>query len=111
MPMTTIEYCEKLAEQVPEMQVVLKEHIDDYDQLLPNVFFGDLTRYVLSDGPGRLRIVEFLEESFHRLGAEVEELIAVSFIENLESEYDLEEALRGLAAVNLKKEWRRQRFG
>jgi hypothetical protein len=108
--MTTIEFCEKLAEQVPEIKTMLQEHLDDCDQLLPHVFFGDLARYVLSDGPGRLKMVEFLEQSFHRFGSEIEELIAVSFIENLESEYDLEHALRGLTAPNLKTEWRRQKL-
>jgi hypothetical protein len=107
--MTTIEFCQKLAEQVPETEAILQEHFNDYDQLLPNVFFGDLTRYILSDRPGRLKIVEFLEQSFHQHGSEIEELIAVSFIENLESKYDLEQATRGLTAANLKAEWRRQK--
>jgi len=109
--MTTIAFCRKLAEQVPEAEAILQEHLDDYDELLPNVFFGDLTRYVLSDGPGRLKLVEFLEQNFHRLSPEIEELIAVSFVENLESEYDLEQATCGLTAVNLKTEWRRQKHG
>ena len=81
MSTTTNAFCESLVQQIPETRPVLNEHLDDYDELLPNVFLGDITRYVLSDGRARQKIVEFLELHFRRLGSEVEELIAVSFVE------------------------------
>jgi hypothetical protein len=111
MSTTTNQFCELLVEQAPDTKPLLDEHLCDYDDLLPNVFLGEITRYVLSDGLGRTAIVEFLERQFRQMGPEVEELIAVSFIENIETIYELEIATRGVNAVELKSEWRRQRSG
>ncbi|XZE21004.1 polymorphic toxin-type HINT domain-containing protein [Pirellulaceae bacterium SH449] len=107
--MSTISFCERLCEQVTVARPILNEHLADYDELLPHVFLGQITRHVLSDKPGRSQIVDFLENNFHKLGPEIEELIAVSFIENIETEYDLEQATRGVSAEHLKAEWRRQK--
>lgn len=109
MTMTTNQFCVFLVEQVPETKHILDEHVNDNDDLLPHVFFGDLTRYVMANGLGRRKIVELLEQNFRRHDTEVEELIAVSFVENLETEFDLEQATRDVDAKELIEEWRRQK--
>src|SRR5687767_5332264 len=75
---------------------LLKEHVtDNLGEILPHVFFGDLTRYILalvatvSSGGGleprrELRdILDFLEESFSTGNQELQVLIGTSFLENL----------------------------
>jgi hypothetical protein len=109
--MTTKAFCQLLIEQVPDIRTVLADHLNDNGELLPHVFLGDLTRYVLSNGSSKTRVVALLEESFQRLGPEVEDLISVSFVENLETENDLKQATSGLYCVNLMNEWRRQKSG
>ena len=47
---TTTGFCESLVRHCPDLKELLAEHISDYDELLPNVFLGDVTRYVLADG-------------------------------------------------------------
>ena len=64
MATTTTEFCESLVSNCPELKELLAEHISDCDELLPNVFLGEITRYVLMDGKGRCRIVGYFNESF-----------------------------------------------
>jgi|688.fasta_scaffold347668_2 hypothetical protein len=109
MPTTTKEFCQFLVEQVPEIRTILRNHLDDFSEMLPHVFLGELTRYVLANGASKIRIVELLEENFDRHGPEIENLISVSFVENLETEIDLENATTGISSVNLVNEWRRQK--
>jgi hypothetical protein len=35
-----------LLEEVPEINAVYDEHIDDYDELLEHLFMADVTRYI-----------------------------------------------------------------
>ena len=44
MSMTTNAFCEMLADEVPEIKTIINEHLRDNDELLPYVFFGDVTR-------------------------------------------------------------------
>ncbi|MBX3420055.1 MAG: hypothetical protein KF752_00725 [Pirellulaceae bacterium] len=111
MALTTIEFCQNLAEQIPDIRAIMTEHVSDNDGLLPHVFMGEVTRYVLIDGPSRPIVVAALENAFDRHGKEIEELIAVSFVENLETQQDLEIAFRGIDAPRLTAEWRRQKTG
>lgn len=106
IPMTTTsELCKEMAVLSSEIQEILSEHISDYDEILPHVFFGDVTRYVLSDGVDRKKVVLFMETHLERASAEVENLIALSFVFNLGSRSDYEHATRGLSTTNLLAEW------
>ena len=75
---------------------MLDEHIqDNFGEVLPHVFFGDLTRYVVSlflgvvqSGDGGTQqdlrgILDFLEEAYEGGDPEVQELISVSFLEHI----------------------------
>ncbi len=109
MTTTTTDFCETLVRCCPELKEVLAEHISDYDELLPNVFLGAVTRYLLANGNGRRRIVEHLNNSLSSGESDVENLIAVSFVENLESREELKRVVDGVEATQTIAEWDRQK--
>jgi hypothetical protein len=109
MNLSSYSFCEKLSNQIPEARAILLVHLNEFDTLLPNVFLAEITRYILSGGIAREKIVEFLENSFHSLGDDVENLIAVSFIENIETEKELNFATRGVDSPGIITEWYRQK--
>ena len=109
MTTTTTEYCHTLVGRCPELKPLLAEHISDYDELLPNVFLADVTRYLLSNGDGRQRIVEYLNISLSTGEPDVENLIAVSFVENLENRDELERVIEGVDVPETVAEWDRQK--
>ncbi len=107
--MTTVEFCQTLAGKFPDIATILTEHIADNDELLPHVFLADVTRYVLADGPCRKQVVKFLDESFASQGQDVEDLIAVSFVEYLVDSEELKTATEGVEVPQILGEWARQR--
>jgi hypothetical protein len=100
-------FCEELAETFPDLGNILNEHLAEYDELLPHPFMADVTRYVLKDGPQRVGIVQHLENAFKCRGEGIEELIAVSFVENIETRDELNIALNGVTNTNLRQQWER----
>lgn len=109
MTTTTTEFCETLVGRFPELEELLAEHISDYDELLPNVFLADVTRYLLGDGRGREQVVEYLNNSLTGGNPDVENLVAVSFVENLENREELERVIRGVDVPETVAEWDRQK--
>lgn len=103
------DFCEELVRRFNELAPLLQEHVADYDEILPHVFMGDVTRYVLSGTPQREELLRHLNDALRNGGEEIQNLIAVSFVENLESEEKLQRALQGVEAEALREEWRRQR--
>jgi hypothetical protein len=93
----THEFVRDLLLQVPDLQPLYKEHVEDNDELLPHVFMGDVTRFIvalnadsLSEGPDSTasertltKALDFLEQGMHKAD-KVRELVAVSFLENLD---------------------------
>ncbi len=75
------------------MGSVYSEHIEDNDILLTHVFFGDVTRFFVQEVQGGeagdfvRRILAISENALEFGSTEVQELISVSFVENL-VEYD-----------------------
>ena len=63
MTTTMIAFCRELAQQIPDIGEILTEHLSDYDELLPHVFMGDVTRYVSNDGSHRTDVVQALEKA------------------------------------------------
>lgn len=96
----THRFVEMLVSRVPELKPVFDEHIRDNDELLPHVFMGDVTRFVVdlhadilkggaastASSDALLRILSTLESAMRSDDEEVRELIAVSFLENLEQD-------------------------
>lgn len=90
-------FAEKLVSEIPALAPLLAEHKSDNEELLPHVFFGDVTRYVSDLHKDSLKGNRNAEETLRKIlsaleagmasGVEdVQELISVSFLENLDSE-------------------------
>ncbi len=99
MSQLTENFIEELVSKFSGLHHMFQEHVsDNFGELLPHLFFGDLTRYVVAtylaaqSGPieqqleaereARALLAE-LEQAYALGGNEIEELIAVSFLENL----------------------------
>lgn len=82
--------CAALRTAVPEFGEIIDEHLVDYEgELLPHVLFGDLTRFVLAanergDHDVVARSLTFLDRALRDGDPDVENLVAVSFVENNE---------------------------
>lgn len=115
----TRKFIEDLIREVPSLAPLQTEHIKEFDEMLPHVFFGELTRYVLrlyndscgSDHTQELttlqQVLDRLEEGFAYGEEKVKELIAVSFLENLTGE-EGREGLRKLLGPTMSealKQW------
>jgi len=88
---------QELTEVSPNLGEIRESSISDYGELLPHLFFGDLTRYVVAlfletqsdDGSGSERakvlrsLLEVLERAFAEGDEKIQELISVSFLEHL----------------------------
>jgi hypothetical protein len=77
-----------LVRRVPELHAAYDEHIRYYDELLPHVFFADVSRFVLSraaasDDPPVNRCLAFLEDVLEDGDELAQELVVVSFVENI----------------------------
>jgi hypothetical protein len=97
MSEATIDFIDCLVARVPPLQPILREHLsDNFGEVLPHVFLGEVTRYavaefVRSNPPGSVerRASPELESLLVELeagvaaGGEITELIGVSFLENL----------------------------
>jgi hypothetical protein len=101
------QFCRQLAERFSTASRVLVEHLDDYDNLLPHVFVAELTRHLLREPIDRAQIVQSLEDSLSSGDPEIAELIAASFLENVENRNDLSRLLNGVTGSSLLAEWTR----
>jgi hypothetical protein len=112
-------HIERLVRAFPELQHTLDEHLKDNDELLPHLFYGDVSRWFvercLANDERAAEFAQWLEGEFEGKvdsledqlqGREsVDNLISVSFVENLPWPPD-RDADR-VAAV-LGPRWRRQ---
>lgn len=103
MPRTASEFIEWLVERHPALALIRDEHLVTFGELLPHVFFGDVTRYASSlarDGTDVEHLDRLLSDLDHSLsggdrGDEVDSLVWASFVENVQgASDDSEEALR-----------------
>lgn len=103
------QFCEQLARRFDDLAPFLQEHVADNDEILPHVFMGDVTRYALSGGAQRRELVRHLNERMRKGEKDVQNLIAISFVANLENGEQLERALQDVQGDALREEWHRQR--
>ena len=105
-----------LLQRVASFAPIYEEHIKDNDELLSHVLMGDLTRYSIElyraghkrgDEASREKldkVLKILDEGIQSADSNLQELISVSFLENLgqaEEDYD---NLRALLPPALLKE-------
>jgi hypothetical protein len=100
----------RLLQVLPELKAVHDRHIADNDSLLPHVFMGDVTRFIIAE-VGRSgmhetlkRLLFFFEKELSSGEPEAKELILASFVENLIGETATVEKLVPLMGTNLRRE-------
>lgn len=88
-----VSFPELLRISVPGFDSVYDEHVRDYDEVLPHVLVGDLVRFLLQEvrthgaGSTALRAaMDLLEQAMSSDDQRLQELVAVSFLENLDPE-------------------------
>ena len=106
----------RLLAEVPELRPLYDEHLHDNDEALPHVFLGEVTRYVMQlvrelDQTHDLnfldplaRVLSFLENAMISPDTRVQELVSVSFLENLDPADDRYTRLKALLGPNLRRE-------
>jgi hypothetical protein len=102
-----------LVEAVPALRPLYQRHLDFHDgELLPHVWFGDLTRFVErafsadggQDRHDALMILGYLEDAMASGDPDVAELVSVSFLENLDSRRAGYQHIRAAMGPRLRKE-------
>lgn len=88
MTITTDNFVSELLKQVPELRPAMDKHVSENDEILPHVFFGDVARFALQEAFMRRsdalrRLLNDLELAMTCGNDEVQNVIAVSFLENL----------------------------
>ena len=101
-----VEAIEALVRDVPELAPQWREHLADYDEALPHVFFGDVARFALAVAEGadpelRTRFCSSIERLAASDDPEVDNVIHVSFVEYLVWGYQREQ----YALTNLKRDF------
>jgi hypothetical protein len=101
-------FCQHLAGQFHGVSTLLGDHLSENEELLPHVFFGDLTRHILTDSKDKIALVQCLEDAMSSGVTSVKDLIAVSFVENIETQEELANILNGVNGSKIREEWNRQ---
>lgn len=96
MSKKTESFVRTLVDQFPSLKPLLDEHLaDNFGELLPHVFFGDVVIWILSlfasarldpdssSGRELAEVLQLLEETYSGGDDELQELLSVSFLESL----------------------------
>lgn len=109
----SIAFTRKIASLSPALTALLEDHMkDNFGELLPHVFLGDVTRHVISlvrdPSKGNLAvrrelktILDTMEEGYVTGNSELQELIAASFLENLPTTEEPGSEIREMVGPNL----------
>jgi hypothetical protein len=98
--------------RIQELMPLLQEHLDDNESLLPHLFMGDVTRWVIqryvhdATDETLLELLDFIESSFKDANKESRELVSVSFLENLPRTTEVGAGLQMLLGLTLKEQLR-----
>ena len=89
LPATNVAFVGALCEQFPVLIPLLQTHLDAYEALLPHLFLGEVTPWLVEryvENPTdetTLGILRFIDTAFASAAGDRYELIAASFLENL----------------------------
>ena len=99
-----LSFMQELLDEVPELNGVYQEHIEFMDEILSHPLMGDVTRFVIdqhrneigskAESPVLNRCLAVLERGMNAKEDVVQELVAVSFVENLAQSDELYYSLR-----------------
>jgi hypothetical protein len=105
---------ENLRASVPGFERVYDEHLADYDELLPHVLLGDLVRFLSNEvalhGPESAALRQamlLLEQAMASADPRLEELVAVSFLENLDADDPSFPVITSLLGPRLEEQFKR----
>lgn len=112
----------ELLREVPELEELYREHEATYHEVLGHVLMGDITRLALElagescapwayETSTLARLLRVLDRGMLSASASVQELIAVSFLENLDESQPNYHALTGLLGSALVHEMTRLHGG
>lgn len=106
-----------LLKTVPAIKTMYEKHLKLYGNVLPHVLMGDITRFTVNlcnksrqhgKDSGLLRtlskILKIFEDAIVSSDSKLQELISVSFLENLDSESKVYNKIKKLLGPHLKKE-------
>ena len=105
---------EQLRAQVPGFDRIYDEHLRDYDEVLPHVLVGELVRF-LSDqarhhgehSDALRQAMDLLEQGMSSADPRLQELVAVSFLENLDPADVAFPAISRLFGPRLREQYER----
>ena len=109
---------QQILDQVPDFAQVYQDHVDLNDKVLPHVLMGDLTRFVVEQADQAAArgtsatqternldtILRILELGMGSQDPRLQELISVSFLENLPPNNALPNNLKRLLGPALRRE-------
>jgi hypothetical protein len=113
MSASTVAFTGALVYRFQELLPLLEQHLSDQDgEVLPHLLMADVERWstqaAVSGSSEQLRVVKrlisFLERAFSEGGDDVQELIAVSFLEHLPRPSEPGAEIRDQLGPNLKKQ-------
>lgn len=110
----TVTFVHALVAEVPPLGGLLAEHVAANHGVLSHVFMGDVSRFVIEEhraasagsGEPHARLFGVLERAMAGGSDAVQELISVSFLENLAEDFASTPALRAYLGPSLKRELR-----
>lgn len=119
MSKSTEKLVEMLVDRFTSLRPLLNEHLaDNFNKLLPHVFFGDVARWIVSLATGKtaaaklasrrelVQVLAFLETAYATGDEDQQELIAVSFLENLPSSEETGSEVRTMLGPSLAAQLR-----
>jgi hypothetical protein len=110
-------FISSLVNSVPELELLMADHVAAFDELLPHVFMGDVSRFVLTKWHAKAHgsddAAAVLKAVFTRLeiasssnSDQVDELIGVSFVENLLPDANGLECLQTFVSPEMHERYR-----
>lgn len=111
----TVAFVGALAHRFPALLSVLEEHLEEQrGEVLPHVLMGEVTRWLVAQFIGAggsdvaIRdVLGFMEQAFNSGGEQVQELLAVSFLENLPRPGEPGSEIRSILGPSMQEELRR----
>jgi hypothetical protein len=108
MNLTSENLIPAMLKEIPELHPQFDKHTRANDEVLPHVFFGDVTRFALNEASksptsdALRRLLSFLESAITSGDEFVQNVISVSFLENLGPPSDEFHIIKSLLGPNLK---------
>jgi len=120
MSVSAIAFAKEVAALSPALTALLEDHMkDNFDELLPHLFIGDVTRHVIelmedSSPEDSLAVRREVKTILAAMEAgcatgtpEVQELIAASFLENVPTKEGRCSEISGMLGPKLASQWKK----